>query len=110
MTGAPFVASLRTRPGEIQLGVAGEPTINIRVEMPEVWDAVRVETAVSEPVLGIKVRALEALYPGSDFHDAFVMKLNGWEIHDERESVVGVGAKNGSTFLLTFRRRRPVRD
>ncbi len=78
--------------------------------MPEVWDAVRIETSPSEPVLGIKVRALEALYPDSDFHDAFVMKLDGWEIRDERESVVGVGAKDGSTFLLTFRRRRPVRD
>ena len=38
----PFVAQLRSRPGVLRVGAAGEPTITVRVQMPEVWDVVRV--------------------------------------------------------------------
>jgi hypothetical protein len=104
----PFVAQLRSRPGVLRVGAAGEPTITVRVQMPEVWDVVRVEAPPSEPVLAVKVRALEALSPGADFHDEFVMKLAGWEVLDENVSLAEAGAVDGSIFLLTNRRRRPV--
>ena len=77
--------------------------------MPEVWDTVRLEAPAGEPVLALKVAALNALQPQGDPPDMFVMKLNGFEVLDEGESLSDVGAKNGSTFLLTYRRRRPVR-
>jgi len=105
----PFVATLRTRPDVLRVGAAGEPTITVRVQMPEVWDTIRVETPPSEPVLAVKVRALEALYPEADFHDEFVMKLNGFEVLDENASVADSGAVDGSIYLVTHRRRRPVR-
>lgn len=106
---APFVTQLRTRGGVIQMASLGAAAITVRVEMPEVWDVVRVAVAASEPVLGLKVRALAALYPAGEFHDEFVMKLSGFEVLDENASLATVGAVDGSIFLLTHRRRRPVR-
>jgi hypothetical protein len=81
---APFVAQLRARPGVVRLGAA-------------------------ESVIVLKAAALTALQPNGDPPDAFVMKLNGFEVLDEGASLSDVGAKNGSTFLVTYRRRRPVR-
>jgi hypothetical protein len=106
---APFVAQLRSRPGVVRLGDDGAARITVRVQMPEVWDVLRVETPAEEPVVSLKRRALEALYPQAELHEDFVLKLNGFEVLDETASVADVGAKYGSTFLRTHRRRRPVR-
>lgn len=106
---APFVAQLRSRPGILRLGNDGERRITVRVEMPEVWDTVRVEAPPSEPVAALKARALEVLYPQVDPPREFVLKLNGFEVLDENASIADAGAKDGSIFLLTYRRRRPVR-
>ena len=57
----------------------------------------------------VKLRALEALYPEAQMHQDFVVKLNGWEVLDESVSLTDAGVINGSTLLLTFRRRRAVR-
>jgi hypothetical protein len=104
---ASFVSTLRARPGTILLG-AGHGAIVLRVEMPELWDVVRITAQPAETVLGVKVAALEALMPGAD-HRRWVMKLRGAEIASESQTLLEVGAESGSTFLLTHRRRRPVR-
>ena len=103
------MTQLRTRGDVISMAPAGVRAITVRVEMPEVWDVVRVSVSPDEPALGLKVRALAALYPDGEFHDEFVMKLRGFEVLDENESLDAVGAVDGSIFLLTHRRRRPVR-
>jgi hypothetical protein len=105
----PFVASLRTRREMVRLGAADAPTITIRVQLAEAWDAVRIDAPPSEPVLAVKVAALAALGPETEFHEDYVMKLRGFEVLDEQASLSEVGASNGSIFLLAFRRRRPVR-
>jgi hypothetical protein len=108
---APFVTNLRSRRATIQLAPAGENVITIRVEMPELWDVVRVAVAPTQPVLAVKLAAIEALYPeaGGEFHADLVVKLRGWEILDEAASLADAGVIDGSILLLTFRRRRPVR-
>ena len=93
----------------MRLGADGDRRISLRVQMPELGDAVRVETPPTESVAAVKVSALAALYPEGEPPHAFVVKLNGFEVLDEAMSVTDAGAKDGSTFLLTFRRRRPVR-
>jgi hypothetical protein len=105
----PFVTTLRSRPSTIHLAPPGIEAITIRVEMPEVWDVVAVSVAPSEPVLAVKVRALEALFPEAQLHADFVLKLRGWEILDETASLADAGVVDGSILLLTHRRRRPVR-
>ena len=105
----PFVAQIRSRPGVVRLGADGQPRITLRVQLAEAWDTVRVETPPSEPVAAVKAEALAALRPNTDPPDAFVVKLNGFEILDENVSVAESGASNGSTFLVSYRRRRPVR-
>ena len=105
----PLVAQFRSRPGVVRIGADGQPRITLRVQMPEVWDVVRIETPASEPVATVKAQALAALYPEDESLDAFVLKLNGFEVLDESVSVQDSGAMDGSTFLLTYRRRRPVR-
>ena len=105
----PFVNQLRARREPIRLGAsdAGD-RISVRVEIPEIWDVVLVETASTESVLAVKNAALAALLPKAD-QRAYVLKLRGFEVLNETESLADAGALDGSTFLLTFRRRRPVK-
>jgi hypothetical protein len=104
----PFVATLRARKQGIRVGPAGVPTITVRVEIPELWDVVRIEVPPTESVLAVKVAALGALNPRADQRH-YVMKLRGFEMLDEQLSLADAGAIDGSIFLLTHRRRRPVR-
>jgi len=57
----PFVAQLRTRGNVIELAAPNGPAITVRVEIPEVWDTVKVHASPDERVLTVKRRALEAL-------------------------------------------------
>jgi hypothetical protein len=93
----------------VELGNHGGRRISLRVQMPETWDTVRVESPLTESVASVKDAALAALNPNGEPAVSFVMKLNGYEVLDEAVSVTDAGAKDGSTFLLTYRRRRPVR-
>ncbi len=104
----PFVTSLRARRDTLVLGNA--PRLTLRVEMPEVWDTVRIQAPGTEPVSQVKEAALKALYPNGASYADFVIKLNGYEVLDESVSLSQAGVLDGSTFLLTFRRRRPVRS
>ena len=105
----PWVAQLRSRKGAIRLGAPDAPALTLRVEMPEVWDTVLVEAPASTPVLEFKRAALDALFPEGQYLEDFVLKLHGFEVMDEQASVAEAGGRNGSIFLLTHRRRRPVR-
>jgi hypothetical protein len=104
----PFVSTLRARRESVLLGPQDGETIRIRVEIPEIWDVVRIVASPSETVLAVKVAALAALDPRGDQRD-YVMKLRGFEMLDEQQTLAEAGAKENSTFLLTHRRRRPVR-
>ena len=105
----PFVNSLRTSGAPIVLGGGNGDVLRIRVEVPESWNTVRVDAPATEPVRAVKVHVLDRLRPTSARHDEFVMKLGGFEVIDENATLADVGARNGSTFLLTSRRRRPFR-
>jgi hypothetical protein len=105
----PVVLQLRSRPTVIQLGPEDQPAIQFRVEIPEVWDVVRVQAPVTTPVAAVKQRALEALVPDSDNPRAWVVKLGGFEVLDEEGSLLDTGVRTGSTLLITSRKRRPVR-
>jgi len=95
---------------EITLGAAdATPRWTVRVQVSDAWDAVRFSTPPTEPVLTLKVRALEALRPDTEFHDDYVVKLHGVVVDDENASLAEVGAKDGSIFLVILRRRQPVR-
>jgi len=107
-TAAPFVSQLRARPETIRLGTPGAPVITVRVQVPEVWDTVRVDAPPDTSVLTLKERALETLMSGADAPE-FVTKLRGFEVLDETASLSAAGVLNGSTLLVTSRRRRPVR-
>jgi hypothetical protein len=107
-TATPFVAQLRARPEAIRLGTTGEPVITVRVQVPEVWDTVRIDAPPNTPVLVLKERALEVLMPGAEQAE-YVTKLRGFEVLDETAALSAAGVENGSTLLVTSRRRRPVR-
>ena len=109
MSGAALVSSLRARDGILALGSAEAAAFTVRVQMPELWDVLAVRCASDTSVLALKKAALEAF--GEHAHPAedYVMKLRGFEVLDESAPVPVAGARDGSTFLLTYRRRRPVR-
>jgi hypothetical protein len=103
-----FVNTLRARGEALQLAPAGTEAITVRVEMPETWDTIKASVALDQPVSVLKSAALSELYPHGTTVD-YVLKLRGWEVLDETASLRDTGAVNGSIFLLTFRKRRPVR-
>ena len=103
------MAELRTRRTPVRIAPPDAPAITIRVEMPEVWDVIKVVCEPTQPMLAIKVAALAALYPEAEMHEDFVLKLRGWEILDESAPAGEAGVVDGSILLLTYRRRRPVR-
>jgi hypothetical protein len=108
VTGPP-VAQLRAGPESIRLGAPGEDVWTLRVEIPEVWDLVRIDAPPSTPVAIIKQRALDELVPDAPASEQWVLKLYGFEVLDESVSLIDAGARNGSTFVVMGRHRRPVR-
>ena len=108
MTARPFVSELRTRDGALRIG-SGTPTMTLRVESAEVWDAVIVETTPSAVVSELKRAAVTALLGAKAKPGDFVLKLRGFEVLNEDVSLAEAGAVDGSIFLVAYRRRRPVR-
>ena len=108
MTARPFVSELRTPDGALRIG-SGPPTMTLRVEAPEVWNAIVVEATPSAPVSELKRAALAALLGAKAQPGDFVLKLRGFEVLNEAVSLAEAGALDGSIFLVTYRRRRPVR-
>ena len=105
---APFVWSVRSRPEVITVGSVDGRVLNVRVEIPEVWDVVRIAAAPEATVRAVKDAALAVVIPEADA-DGYVMKLRGYEVLDEGQTLAEAGALDGSIFLLSYRRRRPVR-
>ncbi len=106
---AAVVSSLRAREGILALGADLATAITVRVQMPELWDTIAVRCAEGTAVLALKRAALDAFGEHAHPVEDYVMKLRGFEVLDESAPVTVAGARDGSTFLLTYRRRRPVR-
>lgn len=103
------VAQLRANRAPIMLAQPGAGSITIRVQVAEMWDAVRVVAHPDTGVAEMKQRVVAGFFPGHEFADDFVLKLRGWEILDERQSLAAAGIGDGVIVLLAYRRRRPVR-
>jgi hypothetical protein len=106
---ASTVNSLRARAGLIALGPERAESLTVRVQSAEQWDTVAVRCAPDTSVLALKRAALEAFGQQSHPAEDYVLKLGGFEVLDEQAPVTAAGARAGSTFLLSYRRRRPVR-
>ena len=104
-----FVNGLRSRPGTIDLAVAGTHAITIRVEIPEVWDVVRIRVSPGAAVREVKQAAIAALQPDAQHVEDYIVKLRGWEILDEDATLTDAGLVDGSILLIHYRRKRPVR-
>ncbi|HEX6161034.1 MAG TPA: hypothetical protein VF111_12760 [Thermoanaerobaculia bacterium] len=105
---ATFVNSLRTRGEPLKLGSPSGNPMRLRAQVLEAWDAVRIHADPAASVRSLKELALRELYPGENVGTEFVVKLNGFEVLDEEAPLSATGARDGSTFLITDRRRRPV--
>jgi len=105
---APFVSTLRTSGSTIPVGAPGATPLTIRVEVPERWDVALISAAPTASVRDVKRAALLYVSPDDDAND-YVIKLRGFEVLDEGVTLAAAGARDGSIFLLTHRRRRPVR-
>lgn len=105
----PFVTQLRTPAEAITLAPADANAITIRVQLLEAWDAVKVVASPSATVAEVKAKALGRLAPDVPLPGDVVTKLGGFEIRDEAKSLTAAGVKDGSTLLLHFRRRQPLK-
>lgn len=105
----PFVTQLRARRGVVAVPGGSAGHVTVRVELPEQWDTIACDVASDTPVATLKHAALAAFGLGGTHAEDFLMKVHGAEVLGEGESVAQSGARDGSTYLLTHRRRRPVR-
>lgn len=107
-TATPFVSSLRVRGPAVTLGSQSGEILHLRAQVLEAWDAIRIDADPLASVRSLKQLALRALYPDARNESEYVVKLHGFEILDEDAPISSTRARNGSTFLITDRRRRPV--
>lgn len=105
---APLVTTWRTTSEIIRVGPSTPDALGLRVEIPERWNVARIEASPATTVRAVRDAALQSITPGDDPAE-YVIKLRGFEVLDENVSLADAGARNGSIFLLTHRRRRPVR-
>ena len=106
---APFVNNLRTTGEALRIGSpGGADVLHLRAQVLEAWDAIRIDVDPSTPVRTLKRLALRELYPDPKHEADFIVKLHGYQIFDEDAPISSTGARNGSIFLITDRRRRPV--
>ena len=105
----PFVSELRTSDDTIVIGGGNGSVFHLRVQAAELWDTLRVDAPESASVTAVKNAALEKFFPDGVSAGEFVVKLRGFEILDEAETLAASGVRNGSTLLLSRRRRRPVK-
>ena len=106
---APFVTELRTSDDVLNVGTGDGDALHLRVQVAELWDTLRVDTAGATSISEVKNAALERFFPDGAAVTDYVVKLRGFEILDENASLTSSGVKDGSTLLLARRRRRPVR-
>lgn len=108
---APFVTELRTSSDDAIVLGAGEDgaVFHLRVQQAELWETLRVNAPSGVPVAAVKLAALAQFYPDGFASEDYVVKVRGFEILREGESLAGSGVKDGSTLLVTSRKRRPVR-
>ena len=79
-----------------------------RSRFAERWDVALISVASTASVSDVKRAALRFVSPDDDAAE-YVIKLRGFEVLDENVTLADAGARDGSIFLLTHRRRRPVR-
>jgi hypothetical protein len=106
---ASFVAQLRSTRRPIKLAEPGADAITVRVEVAELWDAVRVIARPDTRMIELKKRVVAEMFPNHQYVEDFVVKFRGWEILDENATFAECGVVDGSILLLGYRRRRPVR-
>lgn len=107
---AGFAAQLRVKSAEaLRLAPEGAPALRVRVQSADAWYAVRVDATANTPVVAVKQAAMAELHPEAEHVADYVVKLRGWEVLDEQQSLGQAGVVDGSTLLVHFRRRRPVR-
>jgi hypothetical protein len=105
----PFVNNLRTRGAPLRIGSPqGGDVLHVRAQVLEAWDAIKVDVDPSTSVRTLKRIALRELYPDPQHEPDYIVKLRGYQILDEDAPISSTGARNGSIFLITDRRRRPV--
>jgi hypothetical protein len=107
-TPLPFVSALRTRGAPFKLGAQSTAVLHLRAQVLEAWDAIRIDADPEASVRSLKELAMRELAPDVGNIADYVVKLHGFEILDEAAPISSTIARNGSIFLITDRRRRPV--
>ena len=108
-TARPFVAGLRTAPSTIDLSRKGEQAITVRVEVAELWDAVRISVSPNEPVVTITRYPVE---PG-DLISAWLNQLDFAATFQNQHAAIGrkgqpawLGEVQDQSLILESHRRR----
>jgi hypothetical protein len=106
----PFVTVLRTPRGAVtQAGAPGGERVTVRLQFEALWDAMAVSVRTDEPVITLVDAILTHVGLQHASQADFVTKLRGWEVKSTEVSVAEAGARDGSTFLVAYRFRRPIR-
>ena len=83
--------------------------MNLRVQLLERWDRIAMDVKPETSVAALKRDSLTSFGLTDAIPSDYVVKLRGWEVLGEQGSIAESGARDGSTYLISYRRRRAVR-
>lgn len=106
---APFVTQLRTRGEAIDLSGGNADAFMIRAQVHEAWDAVRMLVHAGTAVAEVKRAALAALIADDSDAAGYMVKIRGFEVHDESRPLRDMDVRAGTTVFVHSRRRRVLR-
>jgi hypothetical protein len=104
-----FVTGLRTPRGQVVRLGEGAQRVTIRVQFEALWDAFVVDASTDASISSLVTAALKRFGLGDALPADFMVKLKGWEVKGAEATVGSSGGKDGSTFLVQHRFRRPIR-
>jgi hypothetical protein len=105
----PFVTALRTERGKVVRIGKGAERLTLRVQFEPLWDAIAVDVPTTMPIADLTMAVLGHFGVSQAPFSDFIVKFQGWEVKGGDATVGSSGAKNGSTLLVQYRFRRPVR-
>lgn len=81
----------------------------VRVNVLDTWETFGFPAAPDQTVGSLKAKALAASGIAPDRFASYEVKFGGAAVRDESRTMGALGVRDGSSFIVLSKRRRPVR-
>jgi hypothetical protein len=81
----------------------------LKVTVGDTWRPLQLAASPGDTVAQVKVRALAAEAIAAEAAGDYEVKVGGVPVRDESQTLAAAGIRDGGSFVVLARRRRPVR-